>query len=1807
MRFFALILIGLLHTGAVQALTFSISPTPQTVSSGSAVSVEVQVSDFSNIAGYQFSMSWNPAVLQFQSVTPGQSGMTANGNFGVNAAAGTLAHLFYAQNPGTLSPPDGSTLFTLNFIAVGAAGTSSPVEFTAVPTPIVAYNGNLQPVAVTPVGGVVHISAQGGYSVSGTVTRPGGTPVPDALVALTGAAAGNDLTGPAGDYGFANLAAGSNLTITPSKNTDPAECVSVRDILFIYKHILGLEALPNPYAMAAADANRSRSITSFDATELRKLILGIYANLPNTPSWRFIPADYVFPNPNNPFQEVFPETAQVTDLQTDEVRDFVAVKTGDATNCVGDAHGPAFLTTLASSASGQQGQQVTIDVTVQGFSDVSGLQFSLQWDPSVAQFTGLSNLNVAGLDDNSFNTSQAASGKLSLCWWSNLADAGPQTLLNGSVLFSLTFTLVGANGSSTPLAFVQTPTKFEVVNGNCEPFGLNFNNGLITVTSQPPPPPENQLLSGNGTSVNGAPICVPITMNNFTTDVGSAQFTMAWSPAVFSFMQVQNLLPALGLGNTNFNTAQSGSGVLTFSWIDQTLNGVAIPNSTVLFEVCLAPVGPPGSSTQIQFPDAPVPVAFTDSNGDALNVHTVRGTLNITDFSANPPITFSVSPTPQTVASGQTVTVDIRVSDFTDMAGYQFSMSWDPAVLQFQSVTPGQPDMSAGGNFNTGNSAGGVLSHLFFVSNPNALTLPDGSALFSLHFLAVGAAGTSSHVSFTSMPTPKAAYKSNLQAVPMTMVSGVVHIAAQAGFTVSGNVNRVNGTHVPDALVAMTGDAAGSDLTGTAGDYGFANLAAGSDLTITPTKTADPLECVSVRDILFIYKHILGLEPLPNPYAMAAADANKSRSITTFDAVELRKLILGIYSELPNNTSWRFIPADYVFPNPNNPFQEVFPETAQVTNLQADEVRDFVALKTGDVTDCVGDTHGPAFLTTLASSASGAQGQQVTIDVTVQGFTGVSGLQFSLQWDPSVAQFAGLSNLNVAGLDDNSFNTSQAASGKLSLCWWANLADAGPQTLLNGSVLFSLTFTLVGANGSSTPVAFVQTPTKFEVVNGNCDPFDLNTGNGLISISSQPPPPAGIQLFSGNATSVNGAVVCVPVCTSNFTDIVSAQFSLGWDPVVFGFQQVQNFHPALVGLNGSNFFTAQSGNGLLGFGWYDLTLNGVSLPNGAVLFDVCFTPLGPNGSSTPLGFPNTPVPLEIADEAGVIVPAQTTSGTLNIVASGANPITISVSPNVQTVPSGTPVSVDIVVEDFTDMAGYQFSMSWNPAVLQFQSVTPALPGMSASNFNLGIAAAGKFAHLYFRQGVDPFTLPDGAKLFTLNFIAVGAAGSSSPVEFTAMPTPIVAYNAALQAVPVVTQAGVVHISGNGDYSVSGTIARPGGTPVPGVSVELSGDANGTDLTGTPGEYLFDNLSAGSNLTVTPSKIADPTECVSVRDILFIYKHFLGIMPLPSPYAMVAADANGSRSITTFDAVELRKLILGIYANLPNASSWRFIPADYVFPNPNNLFQEVFPETAQVTDLQTDEVRDFVAIKTGDATNCVGDAHGPAFLTTLASSAIGLPVQQVTIDVTVQNFADVSGLQFSLQWDPAVAQFDGLINLNPTLPGLNAGAIYTGQSNSGYLSVCWLSDPISGSQALPDGAVLFSLTFTLVGPPGSNTPVAFVQTPTRFEVVNGDYDPFGLNFGNGLISVLGDTQPCSITCPGGLPPLTANSSCRAALGDYTGLAQTSGDCDSNIPVVQSPAPGTIVNPGTVAITLTASGNAGQSAKCVFNVTISGGCH
>lgn len=239
----------------------------------------------------------------------------------------------------------------------------------------------------------------------------------------------------------------------------------------------------------------------------------------------------------------------------------------------------------------------------------------------------------------------------------------------------------------------------------------------------------------------------------------------------------------------------------------------------------------------------------------------------------------------------------------------------------------------------------------YVVRNPNA------APFHSIRFKATGAglAKDSSDIFEYTLP-PQAG---------QTAINAVARLAPQQYFEthltvdgckprtrVTGHIRTENGAGIANVEVRVEGKTPAQDRytltcqTDNQGQYSF--LIDGADTySITPRRNDNHLNGVNTIDLVLITKHFIQFAPLDSPYKIIAADASNNRSIGAFDVVELRKLILLIIPELPNNTSWRFVDKSYVFPNPGDPFEDNFPET--ISGPHPNQAHDFIGVKIGDV------------------------------------------------------------------------------------------------------------------------------------------------------------------------------------------------------------------------------------------------------------------------------------------------------------------------------------------------------------------------------------------------------------------------------------------------------------------------------------------------------------------------------------------------------------------------------------------------------------------------------------------------------------------------------------------------------------------------------------------------------------------------------------------------------------------------------------------------------------------------------------------
>jgi len=169
-------------------------------------------------------------------------------------------------------------------------------------------------------------------------------------------------------------------------------------------------------------------------------------------------------------------------------------------------------------------------------------------------------------------------------------------------------------------------------------------------------------------------------------------------------------------------------------------------------------------------------------------------------------------------------------------------------------------------------------------------------------------------------------------------ISGKVESAAHPGVGVEKVEMKLEDMSAPTPLFRQTNEN---------GEFLF-SAAEEQSYTLSARKNDDPLNGVNTFDILLMQRHILGLDPISDPYALIAANVNDDARISGGDIVELRRVILGIESEFPNNDSWRFVDASETLEPAQLPRQ--YKEQISIYDLESDVAdQDFVAVKIGDI------------------------------------------------------------------------------------------------------------------------------------------------------------------------------------------------------------------------------------------------------------------------------------------------------------------------------------------------------------------------------------------------------------------------------------------------------------------------------------------------------------------------------------------------------------------------------------------------------------------------------------------------------------------------------------------------------------------------------------------------------------------------------------------------------------------------------------------------------------------------------------------
>jgi len=299
---------------------------------------------------------------------------------------------------------------------------------------------------------------------------------------------------------------------------------------------------------------------------------------------------------------------------------------------------------------------------------------------------------------------------------------------------------------------------------------------------------------------------------------------------------------------------------------------------------------------------------------------------------------------------------------------------------------------------------------------------------------------------------------------------------------IQGSVYTPDGSMIEEVSVALEGFET-QDITGSSGEYSFATVPFGEGYTVRPERDADDTEGISTMDLVVLLKHILGVETIEDPYLYIAADVDNSGNVSVNDLLDLKDIVLRNYHSLPTSTSWRFVDADFVFNDLDNPMSDPIPSAYTISTFtQSMSDLNFVGVKVGDLT---GDINTPSQFGEIMSRNNGfvlnaydqdkiiSEGQefQITIGSDISNDE-LQAIQFTLGFDPSQAEFLEVTEMNMPGLTESYFGLNEISKGKISAVWF----DSEP--LIGAEHFFTLNFRALKSFHTESFIELSTNPTR---------------------------------------------------------------------------------------------------------------------------------------------------------------------------------------------------------------------------------------------------------------------------------------------------------------------------------------------------------------------------------------------------------------------------------------------------------------------------------------------------------------------------------------------------------------------------------------------------------------------------------------------------------------------------------------------------------------------------------------------------------
>ncbi len=619
---------------------------------------------------------------------------------------------------------------------------------------------------------------------------------------------------------------------------------------------------------------------------------------------------------------------------------------------------------------------------------------------------------------------------------------------------------------------------------------------------------------------------------------------------------------------------------------------------------------------------------------------------------------FAVQLPDQNVACGQTITIPVTVENFTDLTTLQFSINWDVTDFSFNSAEITIPDSQSDlANIGSSNAASNGILTFSWLKAASA-TLSDGDTILLLSLDVAGNNFNTADIIFSDNST---VIEASVAGLPVEVITNngtyTLQDIQQPVITCpSDQTSMVTGTNssisITD-LTPITSDNCGVDtiryeLTGATTGFGMDdasnrqfNIGVTTLSYIVEDFKGNSNQCaatITVNNAVATDSLIISLDDVLT-------------SCTGIIAIPIRVMGFDSITNLSMNLDWdsdffNFLSVgDFMLGGLSIGDFDLDQTATGMLGLNWSNVDPQVLAEGGSVFTLRLNING---LTNQSPvNISGLSAQRNGVDFTASGVNGTITVQDNTSPDLSCP-----ANVIIeAPLGEDNVAVSDIAPMVFDDC-----SNISVNYQLSGATILSGT-----DDASGTRFNIGTTMVTYEAVNQ----AGLSTTCTFDVTITEPNPTIFTLAAQSKTADCSAEDIAIDINVGAFTDILSNQFSINWDPDILTYTSHDNVHFS----TGINFGPSRADMGIFTYSWFDNDLNGETLPNGMTLFTLHFKPNNPG--LTKIDFTDNTTPIEISqkvDGTPTVIPYDLNSGMVMV---------IDISPPTLICPSDTIITVNL--------------------------------------------------------------------------------------------------------------------------------------------------------------------------------------------------------------------------------------------------------------------------------------------------------------------------------------------------------------------------------------------------------------------------------------------------------------------------------------------------------------------------------------------------